>query len=143
MNAGRFCQVADARTVYDDPRDLLTAQFVGDAVLVDGVADGDHADCVFGRVPLRRADVRGPATVMIRPEQLRIIAAAPGESAHARVLSSEYYGHDSAVWLELGDPARHRVTARLAGSDRFANGAGVRLAIDGSAIAFAKESSTA
>lgn len=139
MSAGQFSQVADARTIYDDPADLLTAQFVGDAVLVDGNAEGDHADCVFGRIPLRRSDVSGPATVMIRPEQLRITTPGPGEQSHATVLASEYYGHDSAIWLELTDAAHHRVTARLAGSDRFENGASVRVSIDGSAIAFASE----
>jgi len=136
MHAGQFSQVGGARTVYDDPADLRTAQFVGDAVLLDADAHDGYADCVLGRVPVRRAEVTGRSTLMLRPEQLRIVPALAGETAHARVVSSEYYGHDSAVWLRLAGSSQP-VTARIDGTQRFVDGSDVRLSVDGTAIAFA------
>ena len=97
MRDGRIVQEATPQGLYEHPVDRWTAEFVGDAVLLEGTAAGSSADTILGPIPLERPH-RGSVEVLVRPEQLRL---APGDSA--TIESVEYYGHDAMVQVRIGD----------------------------------------
>ena len=119
MREGRVVQAGSPRHVYENPVDVATARFVGDAVVLDGIVVScteceARVDCVLGRLTGSYGDrAAGPGSagphggplpaggachVVIRPESLRIGTSG----APAIVASSEYYGHDAMTTLRLG-----------------------------------------
>ncbi len=118
MHEGRVVQVDTPQGLYERPDSRWAATFVGDAVLVDGLANGDVASTVLGPVPLDRP-MAGRVEVLIRPEQLRLTgrASAPRDAptdqvpapAAGVIQAIDYHGHDAVVHLLVGDlPVRVR-----------------------------------
>ncbi|MEG3630735.1 ABC transporter ATP-binding protein [Streptomyces poriticola] len=116
---GRIAQCGTPEDVYHRPADPWVAGFVGDAVLVSGTADAGGAATAataLGRVPLAAVPA-GPreGLVLLRPEQLRLTDAAPGE-ARGTVTDVRFYGHDAmaTVTVEgLDAPVEVRVPGRV------------------------------
>jgi iron(III) transport system ATP-binding protein len=138
LRGGRLVQLTDPRTLYRQPSDLDVATFVGEAVVLDADVRGGVAHCVLGDLPGEWAGPGGtlpdgPARVLLRPEQLRLVAPAPGAPV-ARVRRVDFYGHDSRVWLDLPDGGT--VSARLEGADVPAAGDDVSIAVRGAARVF-------
>lgn len=135
LRGGRIVQTADPETLYRNPVDPEVAAFVGDAVFLPArLADG-YVDCALGRLPARaRPAFSGPATAMIRPEQLRL-GAGP---ARARVLETTYYGHDADTHLVLTTPdgADHHLIARTVGHTTHTTGEYVHVAVEGEVVAY-------
>ncbi len=82
MRSGRIVQVDEPQRLYDSPRDLFVAGFIGSPAmnLLEAVVDGGSV--VFGqyRVPLgtaRPAVASGPVVLGIRPEAFEDAAFAP------------------------------------------------------------------
>jgi iron(III) transport system ATP-binding protein len=137
LRQGRLVQVADPVTLYRRPEDAELARFVGEAVLLPGVAVDGQAMCALGQLPLASRVGKGPIEVLVRPEQIRL---APGEhtpGVRARVCSVTFYGHDASVSLLLPDqrPAQ-RVVARVAGHASLQPGTEVTLWVEGDVVAF-------
>lgn len=120
MRDGRVIQAGSPRDVYENPVDVATARFVGDAVVLDGTVVScteceARVECVLGRLTGLQGQTAsqardltalsespipagGACHVVIRPESLRMgMSGAP-----AIVVSSEYYGHDAMTTLRLG-----------------------------------------
>ncbi len=83
MNAGRIVQFASPQEVYDSPADLFVADFVGKTNRVEATidtADGKSGTALLANgvsIPILRAGLKkGPATLSIRPEAIRIAKAA-------------------------------------------------------------------
>ncbi|MGY1737991.1 ABC transporter ATP-binding protein [Geodermatophilus sp. SYSU D00684] len=129
LRGGTLAQLADPRTLYREPRDLDVAAFVGEAVVLDGVAAGGRVASELGELALGRPCPDGPVRVMLRPEQLRL-TAGPG----ARVRGVDFYGHDARVELEL--PSGRRVSARTEGAELPPPGAEVTVTVQGPAVPF-------
>jgi len=136
LRDGRLVQVADPSTLYHDPVDADVARFVGEAVVLDAQVFGGLARCAMGTLPVRGAANDGPATVMIRPEQLVIDAGLGG--VRAVVVSTTFYGHDATVALELADgpDAGRRISARTRGHARPAPGQIVEVAVEGDVVSY-------
>ena len=148
MRSGLLAQVGKPRQVYDDPVDLPTAEFIGEACTVPGIVHGNVASGALGDIAVRRPTgaigFDGPATLMLRPEQLEIHRTAPSDGSPARgvpavVSSVDYFGHDCVVTAELpataGLPATS-VTCRLLGGDEVIPGAHVSISVSGAALAY-------
>ncbi|WP_164701246.1 ABC transporter ATP-binding protein [Modestobacter sp. KNN46-3] len=133
LRGGRLVQLADPQTLYRRPRDLDTAAFVGDAVVLDADVRGGQAHCALGTVPVAEGCPDGPARVLLRPEQLRLGPPSAG-AVLAVVHSVDFYGHDARVVLDLA--AGLRVAARLDGADLPAGGQQVAVSVAGPALAF-------
>ncbi|MGY1781793.1 ABC transporter ATP-binding protein [Geodermatophilus sp. SYSU D01036] len=129
LRGGTLAQLADPRTLYREPRDLDVAAFVGEAVVLDGVAAGGRVASELGELALALSCPDGPVRVMLRPEQLRL-TAGPG----ARVRGVDFYGHDARVELEL--PSGRRVSARTEGAELPPPGAEVTVTVQGPAVPF-------
>jgi spermidine/putrescine ABC transporter ATP-binding subunit len=115
MRAGRLEQVADPRTIYQEPATPFVASFVGTTNLLRGVVqkrDGGFADVQVGETILRTstAEVRVAQQVVLslRPEILRMLApsdAAPaGWATLPGILGEvEYLGAVTRFIVRLAD----------------------------------------
>jgi iron(III) transport system ATP-binding protein len=119
---GRIAQQASPRDVYRQPVDPWVAAFVGDANLLEGAAHRGVAETVLGPVALAGTGLHGPVTVLVRPEDVAILAdeavaegdrgsGDAGRVAVGRVASVDYLGPDSVLSIEVGDTVV-RVRAR-------------------------------
>jgi iron(III) transport system ATP-binding protein len=127
MSGGRIVQQAAPTELYAHPATPWVATFVGDANLVPGDASGSVARTPVGEVPVAEL-VDGAVQVVLRPEELHVAAAGPGDGAGAgappgvpaAVELAEYYGHDTVyvVRPEGGETVR----ARAASGPRFRRG---------------------
>jgi iron(III) transport system ATP-binding protein len=144
LRDGVVIQHASPHELYTQPMDAELAQFLGAANLLPATVDGGCAVTAVGRLvvrgPVRHAGSNGhlaqdgaAMTALLRPEQLRIrlmdsAAADPprgavtGEgtagqaSLTARVVQSEYYGHDAVVRIDPEGPDAQLLTVRLQGN---------------------------
>jgi iron(III) transport system ATP-binding protein len=111
MRDGLITQAGAPREIYQYPADPWTATFVGTANLLSGKPAGDgEVRTVLGRHQLHpvpdspghpEAPDAAPAevTVLIRPEQIRLVPPRPGIGA-ARVSAARYHGHDALITVQ-------------------------------------------
>ena len=98
MFDGRVVQQAAPATLYDSPRSMDVAEFVGDSNFIDAHANDYAADCFLGSVPLASPS-RGDVRVMVRPEEL-VVYAGGDDAVIERI---EFYGHDAVYELRTKD----------------------------------------
>jgi iron(III) transport system ATP-binding protein len=108
MRDGRFTQVGTPQDVYHQPTDRFTAEFLGDCISLACTVESGIAACALGRIPVQGSAPDGPATVLLRPEQL--VATVVSDSEHidgvATVLGTEFLGHDVLLTIDpAGDAA--------------------------------------
>jgi iron(III) transport system ATP-binding protein len=125
LRDGALAQVAAPEKLYREPADADLAQFVGEAVLLPGLAAGGFATCALGRLEL----------ALPVPEQIRLEPRTHAASAKAQVLAVTYYGHDASIILSL-DNGGKRVTTRVAGHMAPQQGAEVSLSVEGAVMAY-------
>jgi iron(III) transport system ATP-binding protein len=118
------------------PSNADLARFVGDAVLLPGVANNGYVTCVVGRLRLSPGVPEGGVEVLIRAERIQLLAETEA-GVPARVSESMFYGHDATVSLSVF--ARRQlcmVLARVAGHAIPAPGAEVTVSVSGDVVAF-------
>jgi putrescine transport system ATP-binding protein len=109
MDHGRVAQVGAASEIYERPNSRFVADFVGAVNLFDGVIVASFNALVFsltgveGAIPLpKTVDLSEgtAATLVVRPEKLRLFSARPdGIGIAAAVASVGYHGGVSIVHL--------------------------------------------
>ncbi len=112
LRAGRIVQLADPVALYRRPQDAELARFVGEAVLLPGQARGGVVQCALGALELA-APAEGSVSVLIRPEQIRLVGEGTPGSAAAEIRSVQYFGHDALVGLSLAAAPDQSVVARV------------------------------
>ena len=122
MNSGEIEQLATPADIYETPASRWVAEFVGEANLVHGDADGQVARTRFGVVPLS-SDLTGAVEVVVRPEQLVLDDADGIDDADVDVV--EYHGHDHMTTVSYPDGLCIRV--RSTGAPRYVRGQRVRV----------------
>ncbi len=121
MEKGRILQIAPPRELYEQPNCRFVAGFIGAMNLFEAqvrAADNGHAQLeVKGvgalQVPVDHTPPRGPATLAVRPEKLRLFTARPeaqGARLSGLVEQLAYFGDTSQVYVRLGDGERVTVT---------------------------------
>lgn len=139
---GKLVQVASPEQLYRQPVSAELARFIGEAVLLPGqIEGGNTVVCALGRLPLLATQPDGPAEVLLRPEQIRLLAGKPLPGIHqvkGRVLQVEYYGHDASVQLQLLSPTEAPVllSARVPGHACPQPGEEVELLVQGEVLAY-------
>ncbi len=134
LRRGALVQVAAPAELYQRPVDAELARFVGEAVLLPGVAGDGAVECCLGRLASDGAQP-GAVTVLIRPEQIVLMpepGAAPGCSAS--VLAVRFNGPDATVQLRLADG--QAVVARVPGYAAPAVGCAVGLSVSGRVMTY-------
>jgi multiple sugar transport system ATP-binding protein len=114
MLAGRILQCGTPREVYEQPVDIQVARFLGNPTinLLPAEACEDGQVRLAGRATGLATRLRGPLTLGIRPEALRIGAQGWPVFVEAR----EYLGDGQLVHARLeGQPVTIRLTPTQAG----------------------------
>ncbi|MCY1675975.1 ABC transporter ATP-binding protein [Pseudarthrobacter sp. SL88] len=101
MRGGKLAQIGNPFVVYTRPADRATAEFLGDAVILDAWMEGSLATCSLGGIPVRRPPAQGPVQLMLRPEQIRI---AEDGDIRGVVVDTDYFGPETTVRLKLAVP---------------------------------------
>ncbi len=126
MSAGEVQQLGTAREIYERPRNMFVADFIGDTnlleVTVDRIEDGRAACHLGGGHELTCDAVAGINTgahvhLSVRPERL-FLSSQPSEteSLRGRVLENIFVGTDITTILDLDQGLQFRV--RASNSDR-------------------------
>jgi spermidine/putrescine transport system ATP-binding protein len=101
MNLGVIEQLGTPYEIYRRPASRFVADFIGDANFLDVTVDGDVAVLADGtRVRCADASRRGAATLMVRPESLRIGDRAASASVRGRAVQSSFLGTRVRVAVE-------------------------------------------
>jgi iron(III) transport system ATP-binding protein len=132
LRSGRLVQTAPPAELYRNPVDLELAQFVGEAVVIQGLAQAGSVTCSLGTLPVRGTMEGGTVRVMIRPEQIRV--TMNGDGVPATVVGRSFFGPETVLRLELADGAP--VSARLLGDAPPSVADEVRLQVDGAVAVF-------
>jgi ABC-type Fe3+/spermidine/putrescine transport system ATPase subunit len=97
MNDGRIEQLGTPEEVYRRPASRFVADFIGDSNFFAAMLDGSVARLADGsRMPCRGGG--GPATVMVRPEAIRLGGGDP--SLSGRVVQTSFLGKHVRVAVE-------------------------------------------
>jgi iron(III) transport system ATP-binding protein len=120
--------------LYRTPISAAAARYLGDANLLRAVVDASVARCALGVVQVRADVASGPATILVRPEQLRVSATPTPGAVPATMGNIDYYGHDSLAELTLDDGTM--VIARLTDNLAIRPGDGVYVQTVGHMVAW-------
>lgn len=132
MLNGSVKQVASPHELYTNPATRSVAEFIGDANFLPGIGHGDRIECELGTLAARKP-IRGPVDIMLRPENIELLAAQPGLPA-ARVRHSLFFGHDQLVNVQL--PTGTHLTARSGPSDGYVPDLPLQVAVRSPVIAY-------
>lgn len=138
MRNGTILQSGAPRDLYSCPVDAMVAEFLGDAIMVDGRIVGGQAIMPFGRAPVRPGNPDGPVRIMLRPEQVQLaLTKAPGAGT---VVHVDFAGISSVVQVRLGYNDR-LISVRRLGAQFLAVGDCVDIQIEGLAHVLPRPSS--
>lgn len=99
MLDGRLAQEAAPDEIFTRPASVTVARFFGGVNFLTGHAGDAGFDCALGRLPLPPGAPRGPGTLTIRPESLRL---GPDPAAwEARVTERTFLGTQTRITLDL------------------------------------------
>jgi iron(III) transport system ATP-binding protein len=134
LRSGLLVQTAPPSELYRMPADLEVAGFVGDAIVLPGVARAGVVKTALGDLQLMDPRIEGRVSAMIRPEQIELRSGP----ARAKVVGLTFYGPDTVVELAL-DGAAEAITARvLGGHDAPSIGTSTELGVHGAVMAYRK-----
>jgi len=138
---GRIGQTGTPQELYEHPVDAAMAEFLGDANLINGSVDSDVASTPLGTHPLRSGSVGvarpTSAVVMVRPEQVEIRPGHDVAGLAARVIESQFHGHDTVMRV-VADPSSGlgEIVARTDGGLALAPGTEVTVTVHGPVLAW-------
>ena len=102
MRSGRLVQVGTPADVYHRPNDATTAEFLGDAIVLPAELHDGWATCAIGRVQVDSMQ-NGPATIMLRPEQLEIVPSHQLAGCAGVVTESDFGGNSCTITVRLSE----------------------------------------
>lgn len=104
MSNGRLEQLASPVDVYRNPASAFVARFVGSMNEIPAAASGTGTVSVADRivdVPLsRKAVIRGPILLLVRPEDVQLVSAGLG-LLDGTVTGSTFHGATTALTVRL------------------------------------------
>jgi iron(III) transport system ATP-binding protein len=113
LEDGRVAQAGSPREIYQTPRTLRTAMFLGDVIILDALVRDGEAMTPLGAVRVSAEVGDGPCRLMLRPEQVRLIAWTEGAQT-ATIESSAFEGAITTLVFTAGGA---RFTVRSFSSD--------------------------
>ena len=112
MNGGKVLQIGSAHEIYEHPADRFVAGFIGETNFLEGkllASDGKTGsvalDCRLTLETLTSKSVAtsGEVTIVVRPEQLEVVAAGSGNSVGCTVERIVYFGTDTHIHARMDD----------------------------------------
>ncbi|WP_415182452.1 ABC transporter ATP-binding protein [Phaeovulum sp.] len=120
MHEGHFAQVGPPRALYRKPRNRLTAEFLGDAIILPATLRAGMAHCALGHLPVDEPKARDHALILLRPDQLHLHPCHnPRDDGipTVEILEVEFGGADCSIRMRPiavpGTAATHDATFNL------------------------------
>jgi iron(III) transport system ATP-binding protein len=136
MRAGRIEQAGAPEAVYQRPASRWMAEFLGDADVLRGTANGaTTVQCELGTLTTE-GGANGDVDVVIRPDAVRLDVPRPG-AVTARVVGSTFLGHEQVTRVQLSSGSELR--SRTAHASAWQIGDDVSVIIDGPVFTYARE----
>ncbi len=120
MRDGRLEQVGTPDEIYRRPRSRFVADFIGESnfLPVRRRADGTVATRDGGAVPCVAGDGDWrEATLMVRPECVRVAPGEHGEGIHGRVVQASFLGRETRIAVAV-EEADAPLVCSVAGDER-------------------------
>ena len=114
MNLGQLEQLAPPVELYERPRSLFVADFIGSTNLLPGRVANGAVERELGlrlTLPADEFGENAPVTVSVRPEQLTIVAEHDGELT-GEIVDVNFFGGVSHVAVMVGGRDEPIVIAR-------------------------------
>ncbi|MCM2472376.1 ABC transporter ATP-binding protein [Rhizobium sp. CG5] len=115
LKDGRLLQCGSPEEVYEAPADRFVANFIGVMNFIDGVVGQDGIFSASGLSLSVKTDIRGPATLAVRPENIAV--ATSGEGIPGTIVDMAYHGLDRVLHVRIAaseTPLQVRVPANAA-----------------------------
>jgi multiple sugar transport system ATP-binding protein len=140
MKSGIIQQLADPTTIYNRPKNLFVAGFIGSpsmnflkgSIVADG--GGLAVQTASVRIPLDGYQSEGELTagrkviLGMRPEHIGVDEAEARQRFEAEVMIEEPMGADNLLWVDFA--GHQKVGVRIAGARRYAPGSKVNLSFE-------------
>jgi iron(III) transport system ATP-binding protein len=146
LRDGKIVQQGTPAELYERPADARLARFLGAVNLVAANFRDGSALTPLGTLPLRGAAGAAGGVVMVRPEQLEVVAADGGagvdggEGVEGEVRQCRYYGHDAMLEIQPTSPdGGNLLLARVLGEQALPAGTTVWVAARGPVAALEPE----
>ncbi|NRG18869.1 ABC transporter ATP-binding protein [Rhizobiales bacterium] len=127
MRKGAITQLGTADELYNHPVDLFVARFFSELNEIEGVAEADAVETVFGRYAAPGVKPGDNVDVSLRPQG--IMLGEPGEGRAGRVLRRRFVGEVDLIDLAV-EGLEHEIKARVRDGGRFAVGMDVGVRAD-------------
>ncbi|KQV73112.1 ABC transporter ATP-binding protein [Rhizobium sp. Root1220] len=137
LREGRLVQAGSPQMLYLHPQDRETALFLGDAVMLPAIVRDGIADCALGRVAVEGGH-QGKVEIMLRPEQIRVVADDGDQKHGGRVVEVEFGGATCTVAVSLDGVALPPILIKTSSVALPERGDRVRLDIAGKAHVFGR-----
>jgi iron(III) transport system ATP-binding protein len=144
LRHGVIAQLDTPAALYGRPGDVDLAQFLGESNVLDGEVYGGSARTALGDLSVvagNGSPSRGPAQVMVRPEQIRLEETTNG-GVVATVQSYEYYGHDAVVRVRPEGADLPDLVVRVTGGVPLEPGHRVGVSVLGAVVVWPQEPET-
>lgn len=103
MRNGSLAQVGPPQDLYLRPVDEPTATFLGETLVLSAELEQGWAQCALGRIAVDDPARRGPARIMLRPEQVQISQSESQHSSQAVVTHIDFAGFVSTLNLRMAN----------------------------------------
>ncbi|UVC11547.1 sn-glycerol-3-phosphate ABC transporter ATP-binding protein UgpC [Rhizobium sp. TH2] len=139
MKSGVIQQLADPSTIYNKPKSLFVAGFIGSPSMnfLKGELEAGEGGLVVNangvKIPLNGYKADGPVepgrkvVLGVRPEHVAVDEPSATKTFDAVVDIEEPMGADNLLWLKF---AGQTISVRIAGARRYAVGAQIKLSLD-------------
>ncbi|NML76581.1 ABC transporter ATP-binding protein [Rhizobium sp. S-51] len=115
LKDGKLLQCGSPEEVYETPSDRFVANFIGVMNFIDGTVGQDGSFATDGISVKLSTEIRGPATLAIRPEN--IMVSAGGTGIAGKIVDMAYHGLDRVLHVKVAasqTPLQVRVSANAA-----------------------------
>ncbi len=126
VDEGRILQTGTPHDLWHRPDNERVARFLGFRAVLEADVRAGWAHTAAGPVPIDQETPDGPATIVIRPDALRL---DPGGHLAGRVVAARFRGADHLLDVAVSDAVLQVAVARPPGE-----GAPVRLSVDPSGV---------
>ena len=98
---GRLQQFGPPDAFFNRPVSQTVARFFGAKNFIAGTVFGGSFTSALGPILLANAHTKGPATLVVRPENIRL-GIAPANTLHPTLISRTYLGTQTRLVLQTG-----------------------------------------
>lgn len=129
MSEGKIQQIGTPEDIYNEPKNIFVADFIGESNIFSGLMTGDRQVRFCGGAFECLDDFpQGThVTAVVRPEDVEIVAPEDG-IIHAEVIGVIFKGMHYEITMQSG---KNEIVARTTKSQKVGDSVGIRLEPDG------------